>query len=475
MAHRMHALQVLASALIVAGRLPMPCSAQQPTDEPIIISVDVEKLTTQLNLKLDLHAVEVNSRDRSVGYAAPQGTERGCRSMGVAVHADVESAQAAFRRASFEVAVGPAVSIDGEDGYDLRCWSTAPEQIATVRLRVVNVTARFGWVGRMSDALDLARSMAQLLATSAEVAPRGTEVPVPSLEITVPEPVLAGKETKVTVKVTDGPRVRLASRVSLRTADADEAHSAGSYDFAPGFSSEVTAALSLPNPGHYELELTLATEGNTVFTKTCDVNVVSRAQWPEALPLHWEVWGDRLYFLRSADGEWGKQTSRQQEWLDFGLGRLPIRAGAETFRQQALDDITQVIQERWLPSVEFLQPVEECAVQPRMLCHASYTMRGCRIVYMGVLGRQVFLYIEQPDPLPEGQKRLTRADVLRDDLLQTVADEHGATSYPRVQFVAREMKRYRAMSYQGPYEPVHILLVDARLPDDVNLRSPGYR
>ena len=470
MAHRMHALQVLAGALVVAGRFSMPCSAQEPTDGPIIISVDVAKLATQLDLELHSGAVYENW----VWYRAPQGTENGCGELSIAVHHDIETTQAAFRRASFEVAVGPVVSIDGEDGHDLRCWSGDPDRSASILLRVLNVTIRFSWQGAMSDALYLARSIARLLMTSAEIAPRGAEVPVPSLEISVPQAVLAGKLAKLTVRATEGPRVQMGGTMSVRAVDKGEPLRLNFAGLEPGPSTEVSGSLLLHDPGKYALELTFATEGNTVFTKTCDVNVVSRAQWPGALPLHWEVRGDRLYFLRSADGEWGKQTSRQQEWLDFGLGRSPIRAGAETFRQQALDDITQVIQERWLPSVEFLQPVEECAVQPRMLCHASYTMRGCRIVYMGVLGRQVFLYIEQPDPLPEGQKRLTRADVLRDDLLQMVADEDAATSYPRVQFVVREMDRYRALSHQGPYEPVHILLVDARLPDDVNLRSPGY-
>lgn len=373
------------------------------------------------------------------------------------------------------MAIGPVASKDGEDGHDLRCWSADSDRHASVLLRVLNVTIDFFWQGTVADALAFERSMAQLLATSAEVAPRGIEVPVPSLEITVPEPVLAGKRAWVTVNVMDGPRVKLASHLFWRIADMDEPQFAYLHDFAPGFSSEVSAALSLPNPGQYELEFTFATEGHTVFTRTCKATAVSRAQWPEHLPLGWEIMGESLHFLPSADAEWGRRSGRQ-EWLDFGCGRSRIPAGAKTLRQQALDEIARVVKERWLPSVEFLQPVEERAVQPRMLCHASYTVLGCRIIYMGVLGRQVFLYIEQSHPLPEGQKPLTRADVLRDDLLQTLTDEHGATSYPRVQFVAREMRRYRALSdFDEPYEPVHILLVDARLPDDVNLRSPGYR
>lgn len=203
------------------------------------------------------------------------------------------------------------------------------------------------------------------------------------------------------------------------------------------------------------------------------LSLATRPCLPEAS--NWHLPEQALFFIGSEQRTWSDQPSDQREWIRFARPELTSVYDATRWQDQAYREIAVCIRPPWLPNPEFIQIVGDAnQTSPTHMYWHCCRVGAYGIAYMGACGDRFLLYIEQPDPLPEGQKRLTRADVLRDDLLQTVADEHGATSYPRVQFVAREMKRYRALSHQGPYEPVHILLVDARLSDDVNLRSPGY-
>jgi hypothetical protein len=145
-------------------------------------------------------------------------------------------------------------------------------------------------------------------------------------------------------------------------------------------------------------------------------------------------------------------------------------------RQQALDDLTQVIQPKWLPLPALLEPgLDHEHPSPPPVCHSSYKVNGCHVVYMGVIGRQFLLYLEQPHPLPKGQKLLTVRDVLRDDVIQAAARAGGKSAYPRAAFMAKRWRRYRAYQPEGPYEQVNILLIEVRLSEGLDLRFPGYR
>ena len=374
----------------------------------------------------------------------------------VGAHPSAEVADAIFQASEKQrsgIRPKPGATPDIGDVFRGSGFDAGP---GTWRFRRGNVLIEAGWSGDEVSALALARKIDQFILTDANACPRGQTVAIPVVQVTVPGQVALGAMVDVEYVSTDGSLLRSTSEPVL--------HAAG---------QTTVRADALGTHTH---TLLLATDRNVIFTRTFTIEVLPKEQIEtQRRTQPWSFRGSHLFYVDSADQDWTATPHDGREWLHFDQRTFRALGDSHQLQQQALDDIAQVIQERWLPAVDLLQPAQEHTKPPRMVCYASYMVHGCRIIYMGVLGRQVFLYIEQPDPLPEGQVRLTRADVLRDELLQTVADEHSATIYPRVQFVVRQMKRHRALSHQGPYEPVHILLVDARLPDDVNLRSPGYR
>lgn len=375
----------------------------------------------------------------------------------IGVHPSAEVAEAIFQASESrrsEIRRRPGATPDIGDVFRGSSFDAAP---GTWRFRRGNVLVDAGWSGDEVSALALAREIDQFILTDANACPRGQTVPIPVVEVTVPGQVALGAVVDVEYVSTDGSLLRSTSEPVLHTA---------------GQTTVRADAL-----GTHTHTLLLATDRNVIFSRTFTIEVLPKEQIEAQRSTQpWSFRGSHLFYVESADQDWTATPNDDREWLQFDQSTRRPLGDLRELQQRALDDIARVIQEHWLPAVDLLQPAQEHTKPPRMVCYAAYMVRGCRIVYMGVLGRQVFLYIEQPDRLPEGQKRLTRADVLRDDLLQTLTDEHGATGYPRVQFVVRQMDRYRALTdYDEPFEPVHILLVDARLPDDVNLRSPGYR
>ena len=134
------------------------------------------------------------------------------------------------------------------------------------------------------------------------------------------------------------------------------------------------------------------------------------------------------------------------------------------------------MQPRWIPGAELIhargyhaRPDGDTAY------YATFTAQGCNVLYMGLVGRQVLIYIEQPDPLPDGQKLLTADDLVGDGVLSVVKSGTGEEVYPRAGFMVRTFRRYRAFKAEGPYEPVNILLARFRFAEETNLRFPGYK
>lgn len=110
-----------------------------------------------------------------------------------------------------------------------------------------------------------------------------------------------------------------------------------------------------------------------------------------------------------------------------------------------------------------------------MVYNARIKTRGYNILYMGTLARRLFAYIEQPDPLPEGQVLLKPQDLLRPDVTDKITDVEGEEVFPRVSCLTRDLRRLRAFKPEGPYEPVNVLLLRAKFAGELNLKFPGYR
>ena len=264
---------LLLTALVSAMGCVADGHRQGGEGQELIVGVDMAKLALRLNLSLPV--LEVGQA--YVAYTALKGYEGACRSMGIGVHRDVPSAQEAFELYVAQTEIGPLISVNGDDGYYLRCWCRPEKDDCSVLLRVLNVTANFYWVGSVQDGLDFAKKLANVLATSQDIAPRGDVVLLPSVEIALPEFVVAGKKAELGLKVLQGSRVRLAERTCYRTGADRKPQFISVTGSEPGLFAQGAASVDFPEPGSYELELRFATEGNVIFTKTCQVKVISES------------------------------------------------------------------------------------------------------------------------------------------------------------------------------------------------------
>jgi hypothetical protein len=220
----------------------------------------------------------------------------------------------------------------------------------------------------------------------------------------------------------------------------------------------------------------------------------------------WRLPEQALFFLPDAAIRWEQIPAENHEWIlagrlsenlfrvigigdvdyDFKRGNLnPVEApdAKKEAQGQALAEWSQCVRSEWLPKAEMIIPaqlerqgarLEKQMPKVAAIAFCPLTYKGTNLLYTGRLGNNLWLYLEQPDPLPPGMAPLTAADVLRPDILQRVPSPSGEAVHPRVEFQSRVFMRYRAFVPKGPYQRVRILLIHFRLPETLNLRSPGY-
>ncbi len=212
----------------------------------------------------------------------------------------------------------------------------------------------------------------------------------------------------------------------------------------------------------------------------------------------WDMPEKALFFKADENTDWYKVPSQEREWLQVGsLSRnlfialdpkdanLITRRGEydvvdtpeeKTLRQkQVRDDWSQLIKPDWLPAQEIITIAtlnKKSGIQEQV-AHCAFLHRGYRGIYSSTHGRNYWIYIEQPEPLPDIGKALTVSDIIRPENYESTRDADGE-KYPRVGIQSREFIRYRAHLPGGPYERVRILLIHCRLPRLLNFQTFGY-
>lgn len=375
--------------------------------------------------------------------------------MRVAVHPSVAEAKSAFREAERLRAGGP-LPPPADIGDEFRS-SDLDAGPGTIRFRRDNVTAEFGWSRGNASARELARTMDELITGPNDICPRGPAVPIPDVEVTAPVRVALGSLAQLSYRSTEGMLLRAEHDPSL--------HLEGQF---------LVDAREL---GRQEVVLLFATSRNVIFTKTCSFEVVPAHQLHnEGEPTPWDWPGQRLFFLTDPDQQWTALPNARREWFEIRHSTFAPVEDPRPWRQCVLNDLMTAIQPQWLPGPELLEVREDVGTPAlRKVYYASFRTGTVGVIYMGVVGGQFLLYLEQPLPLPDAEQPLKPDQVLLPEWLDAATEDNGETVYPAVGVMTRSLERYRAYRAEGPFEPVRILLVDVGLPTQTDLRYPGYR
>lgn len=439
----------------------------------LLTGVEAERLLA----KWHIENPSLSVRPTGVVYAIEQRSGGVEGEVVVGVFPSRSEAQEAFRRLS-ATPMAPRQLEHGGPGDDFLYWPPhLPGAACRVLLRRVNAIFSAYWRGSLEEALRFARDVDAILLTDRTLAGRGPRVPIPSVEVALPEAAVAGRQVEISFKATHGGQVRLCHTVSCRVDGQPMALAPLDWD-SSRLVTEGTASVVFPKPGSYELALHFAGELNAMFTRSVTVNVIGPQDMTPSGISQWLSPGREFYFLRQTRQQWAAAPNHQREWLQLRRGTFEYIKEPAGMQEKALAELRQYIQSRWLPDelAPLLHVARNWSRPGGHTCfYASYKLpQGYNVALMGELGRQFWLYIEHPDPLPPAQQLLSAQRVLADDLLQADEAEADESSYPRAAFMVRTFRRYRAYKHDGPYERVRILFAHVQLPGQVNLRFPGY-
>jgi len=215
----------------------------------------------------------------------------------------------------------------------------------------------------------------------------------------------------------------------------------------------------------YELEIPFATERNVIFQKTVQFSVSAPGDDPKAAT-PWDVPGDTLYFARQQSVNWHRLKAGEREWLEWNRGNMGVPKEYRQAHQKAFDELGQIVRQAWVPRPALLKARSfHTPDGARTVYYAPLTIESRHVVYMGMLGSSLLIYVEQP----VAGARLSLTEVVRDEVLP------GKSHQGEYRLMgSRTMTRYRATTPEGPFEPVQILLAEVAPVSSLNLRSPGY-
>ena len=289
------------------------------------------------------------------------------------------------------------------------------------------------------------------LQESPQLAPKGKVVPTPKITFTAPETAAAGSRITIKFRSATGVPVRIAGS---RASDGD----------SDILQTEGRIYRRLNQLGTVESPVYMATEDNVVFTQNISLKIVSAEAYEASRSTHpWELPEYTLYFLDEPGTKWETLSPDQREWLKVDPGTLGVihsEAEKETLLEQSLGEWQRVIQPQWVPDPELVtvRTNFEPPAPPKYAAYSSFAHKDYKVAYMGNIGKNFWLYIEQPAPLSKEVRALRADEVIKPEVLQAINSFNPATNGASVSFMSRSFVRYRSLNYQGPYERVRILL-----------------
>lgn len=428
---------------------------------PVRAAYGPEETITSIDGRMLLSSVGISSEsvlrcdDVGLHYCYLTLQAEGTRDFGVGVFGSSSDADKAYKGYLQKRAQEQIETLRGIG--DRAAWVRGESIEQSVILRRVNAVVVVVWQGEKEKGVEFARKVDEVLTQRTDICPRGASVEHPAVELIAPSVMTAG--TKVGVKY------RGLKAMLIRTEVNPSLHLEGATEVDAG------------EAGRKTFQFTFYSEKCVVFDVPLTVSVVPAGTMPSATTTQaWDSGGDTLYFLEQERDKWEAAPVEKREMITSAQPHLVAVRDADNWRQKALNDLAEIVQPQWLPLPSMVQVFENHArPDGGIVYNARFETRGCNILYMGTLGRRLFAYVEQPDPLPKGQAPLKPQDLLRPDVTDKISDVDGEEVFPRVSCLTRDLRRFRAFKSEGPYEPVNVLLLRAKFPSELNLKFPGYR
>ena len=323
-------------------------------------------------------------------------------------------------------------------------------------------------------------SATQVKPTSApKRIPRVSEMGAKNVEVLAPTWVEANKPFPVMYRTRPNKLLTLSLRAKAQIRGESQSFPVdllGVTQTSPAAHKQVV----LKTPGIHHLTLTFATNEGATFEQTLDIKVLSPQESAATTDVSpWVLPDKAIYFLRTPTAKWNKVPIDQQESIRLERTTFaPLKPEPEYedewWRLSAWNEIANTLRVAWLPPRDMIQ-VFENAARPSLdrVAYAAYTCKGYNLIIMSEIGKQSWVYIEQPKLSLQGRTFLQLRDVLAPSLLQSKKTSSNEVA-PSASFMMRPFRRYRSLTPHGAAKPVRILFIHIGQPSQVRLISPTY-
>lgn len=402
---------------------------------------------------------------RSVTYSIGEREEGLASEALIGVFQTIDQARNAFN----ELAVTPDLGrkLEGDTiGDECLYWSASGYRLKRLMFRRENLVLSFRFVGPDAAMIAQGKEIDGILLSDPGIAPRNKAVALPEMSITVAPQATTGEPIEISFEVRQEDQVQFAGTAECRAAGQGAAFLVRIHvmEEKPGTSG--FGQIRLSERGMYDLDIPFATERNVIFQKTVQLSVSAPGDDPKAAT-PWDVPGDTLYFARQQIVNWHRLKAGEREWLEWHRGNMGLLKEYRQAHQKAFDELGQIVRQAWVPRPALLKAWSfHTPDGARTVYYAPLTIESRHVVYMGMLGSSLLIYVEQPAT----GAGLSLAEVIQEEVLP------GKSQQGEYRLMAsRTMMRYRATTPEGPFEPVQILLVEVAPVSSLNLLSPGYQ
>lgn len=314
------------------------------------------------------------------------------------------------------------------------------------RFRQGNVIVNVTWTGHLKDAIPFARKMVSIINKNSSACPKGDRVVVPEILWNSSNDI----NSEISYRTVDGSKVFCLSEISPKLS--------------------VTGNIVLGN----DKKINFITLNNVIFSiDTSEIHSKIKNKASRFTTEPWDWVGHQLYFTPDNHTNYSSLPLGEKEWLQTERSTFESLENSESIKTNALDEISNVIQSKWLPNPSFIKVYKDHATKiPETMYISAFSNNDLRILYIGTMGKRLWQLLECNDDASISIPSINDVVKPNINMIQYKGDE---TIYSNIEITSNTFTRWQSYSpTNGPFEKVRIMLIRYDFNNNLDLHNFGY-
>ena len=364
-------------------------------------------------------------------------------------------------------------------GQNARVWQVE-ENLLQIHYRKENVVIQFDWQGTVEEAVNYAKKLDGALQQDGKLAVHGPVVAVPETDVIAPAIVPLNQSFPLLFRTPRSVLLSVAPNADDVAAGQDNPVPMA-IEGAARLSPEERMSAVLKTAGKHQLRLTFVTAGSVVFQKSLSVYVLTEQESLQQQKIKgWDLPDKTIYLSPQPDDKSGTIAQSKVEPIGLNQGLEPLKPepalSREFWELRAWNELSGVLNTEWLPPRDLIKMFVN-ATNPTIeyVAWVAYKRDNYQIMIQSEVGKQIWIYLEQPDNLlQQAESPLLPKGLIASDLARPIIYGDGEITFPRSSWTVRSIRGNRSLIHEGPSQPVRVFLIHFHQPGQVHLNFPTY-